>query len=112
MAALTNKIIWADKTIKDVFILAMFKIDPLIASFPSLTCISKNSFQLFMWVVNKYGFITENNGILSVLNMVKNTIALMVPTIGPIELLAILDIKKPKLVTVNKEKLANTKAPT
>ena len=38
--------------------------------------------------------------------------ALMVPTIGPIELLDKLDIKKPRLVTVSKEKLAKTKAPT
>ena len=44
--------------------------------------------------------------------MVKNTMALMVPTIGPIELLAKLDIKKPKLVTVSKEKLAKKNAPT
>jgi hypothetical protein len=54
----------------------------------------------------------ENKGILRVLNIVKNTMALMVPTIGPIELLAILDIKKPSAVTVNSEKLANTNAPT
>ena len=36
--------------------------------------------------------------------IVKNTMALMVPTMGPIELLAKLDIKKPRLVTVNKAK--------
>ena len=53
-----------------------------------------------------------NKGIFNVLKMVKNTIALMVPTIGPIELLDKLDNKKPKLVTVNKAKLAKTKAPT
>jgi hypothetical protein len=44
--------------------------------------------------------------------MVKNTMALIVPTIGPIELLDKLDNKNPRLVTVNNEKLANTKAPT
>ena len=42
----------------------------------------------------------------TMLKMVKNTITLMVPTIGPIELLDKLDNKKPKLVTVNKAKLA------
>ena len=56
--------------------------------------------------------MTLNNGMFKVLRIVKNTIALMVPTMGPIELLAKLDIKKPKLVTVSREKLANTKAPT
>ena len=53
-----------------------------------------------------------NKGIFKVLKIVKNTMALIVPTMGPIELLDKLDIKKPRLVTVSKEKLAKTKAPT
>ena len=43
--------------------------------------------------------------------MVKKTMALMVATIGPIELFAKLDIKNPNAATVNKEKLAKTNAP-
>ncbi len=35
----------------------------------------------------------------------------MVATIGPMELFAKLDIKKPKAATVNKEKLAKINAP-
>ena len=53
-----------------------------------------------------------NKGMFKVLKIVKKTMALMVPTIGPIELLDKLDNKNPRLVTVNNEKLANTKAPT
>ena len=83
-----------------------------MASLLAFTWISKNSFQLFICVVNKYGLTSVNKGIFKVLKMVKNTIALIVPTMGPIELLDKLDNKKPKLVTVNKAKLANTKAPT
>lgn len=107
----TNNAICTVNTKIEFLILATFSMLPVMASLLSLTCRSKNSFQLFIWVVNKYGFTTLNKGIFKVLKMVKNTIALIVATMGPIELLAKLDIKNPKAATVNKEKLAKTKAP-
>lgn len=49
----TNKAICTVSTKMEFFILATLRIVPVMASLLSFTCISKNSFQLFMCVVNK-----------------------------------------------------------
>ena len=111
MAAATNPTMWMSSTNIELIIFSGLSIDPMIDSLFSVTFISKNSFQSFMWVVNKNGFIALKTGMFKVLKIVKKIITLIVATIGPIEFSAKTDSKKPSAATVNMATAAKPNAP-
>jgi len=92
-------------------ILSGYWILPMIASLASFTLKSKNSFQVTIWEVNRYGLIRLKRGIFIVLKIVHTIITLIVATIGPIEFSAKKDRKKPKAATVVIARAAKQKAP-
>src|SRR5574343_1355391 len=99
------------RMLADCMILCGCCILPIIASLASFTLKSKSSFQVIIWVVNRYGLIKLKSGIFIVLRMVLTMIMLMVATMGPMEFSAKKESKKPNAATVIIASAAKQKTP-